>query len=363
MKEQKTACQTLDSNSTLGTRISIQVFQMRQLLRTIGRLRNSLNLQLVIFILVSLNLLLLFLGCDFLSFGEKIPTLDDAISHTQSFVTLPLERLPNMNTNLDMARNYIEPLDSDSIELFDYRGSTSYHPVNLIHRVQMFIAAYHKTNDSLLLRRAQEYTNKLLSLAYVKDTALFLPYGFRYAVHSDSSNTFETPWYSGMAQGEFLIILARLFEITSDNRYLLAGQQTLNSLAIIQGSGKEPWVSRIDNNGYFWIEEYPHEINPGRTLNGYMAAVYGLYDYYRVTKSPLAKELYDLSLTTIKHYLPFYRVSGNNSWYCLGHNHRATDGYHQLHINMLINLNNMTGDPFFRVMKDVFELDQQSTSG
>lgn len=262
--------------------------------------------------------LVFFYGCNLEHPDDKVWTLDDAISQTQTFVELPLERLPNMRTNVDFASRYIEPFDSDSIEMFSYKGSNSYHPVNLIHRTLAFIAAYHKTSDSLFLIRAEKYTAKLLSLALEKDSVLFLPYKFRFAVHADSNNTFEAPWYSGMAQGEFLIVLSRLFEITKKNRYAIAGHKTLNSLALLQNNGHQPWVSRIDSLGYFWIEEYPHDVHQGKTLNGYIAAVFGLYEHYRITKSPLAKQLYDMSLTTLRHYLPTYRASRINSLYCLG---------------------------------------------
>lgn len=334
---------------------------MRQLLRTISRLRNSsIGFTLATVALVVSLWLALIVGCDYISFDNRYSDLDDANIQNQTLVVLPLERLPNMRTNIEHAGKFIEPLDADSIEMFNYRGSKSYHPVNLIHRTLAFIAAFHESSDSLFLYRAEQFTEKLLSLALETDSALFLPYNFRYAVHADSNNTFEVPWYSGMAQGEFLMVLARLFEITKKNKYAIAGEKTLNSLTLLQSSGHWPWVSRIDSLGYYWIEEYPHDDHPGRTLNGYMAAVFGLYEHYRVTKSPLAKTLFDLSLTTFKHYLPLYRTSGINSLYCLEHNHRASDGYHQLHINMLIHLSDMTGDPFFRIMKDVFELDKNN---
>lgn len=116
-------------------------------------------------------------------------------------------------------------------------------------------------------------------------------------------------------------------------------------------------MARIDTAGYYWIEEYPHNLRPGQTLNGYIAALYGVYDYYRLTKKPIALKLYDAALTTLKHYLPYYRTPHQTSLYCIGHHIKASEGYHNLHIKMMDKLSHITGDPFFIVFKDIFSYD------
>lgn len=69
------------------------------------------------------------------------------------------------------------------------------------------------------------------------------------------------------------------------------------------------------------------------------------------------QNLYDLSLTSIKEYLPRYRQPAENSLYCPGHSHTATDAYHRLHINMLVQLYKMIGGPFFGVMEEMLTRD------
>ena len=88
-----------------------------------------------------------------------------------------------------------------------------------------------------------------------------------------------------------------------------------------------------------------------------MAAVFGVYDFYRVTGSEQARRVWELSLTTLKHYLPYFRRAGQTSLYCLGHMVPATTGYHEFHIQQLRNLGRMTGDPFFAAMADLLESD------
>jgi len=116
-------------------------------------------------------------------------------------------------------------------------------------------------------------------------------------------------------------------------------------------------VARIDADGYYWIEEFPHDTRPGMTLNGYIAALFGVYDYYHLTGSEDAEMIYELGLTTIKHYLPEFRRPGQRSYYCLGHQSVANDSYHRLHISMMGHLHRITGDEFFRAMGDSLTAD------
>jgi hypothetical protein len=158
-----------------------------------------------------------------------------------------------------------------------------------------------------------------------------------------------------MAQGEFLMVLMRLYEFTGNKDYLMYGHQVFHSFLLLQ-SDFEDWVVRLDSAGYYWMEEYPHETRPGMTLNGYVYALFGIYEYRRFVDDPRAELIYDLSLTTLKHYLPYYRQPGKSSLYCLGHKARA-GSYHAQHIKQMNVLYAATGDPFFEIMALAFEAD------
>jgi hypothetical protein len=148
-----------------------------------------------------------------------------------------------------------------------------------------------------------------------------------------------------MAQGEFLGVVVRLFECTGDSSYLELAHHVFRSLTQLR-SANDFWVGRIDSAGYFWIEEYPLPA-PDQTLNGFIAAVYGVYDYLRVVKSPDAQRMYDICLTTLKHYLPDYRRPESISYYCLGHHEIPDSTYHGLHISMCRELYRISGDTSF----------------
>jgi hypothetical protein len=263
-------------------------------------------------------------------------------------VVLGPKSLPNTNVDVAYAAKYIPPLDADSIELTNIGDSAYYHPVAMTHRCFHFLGAYLKTNDTVFVKRTEKYVAKMLTTAIRIDSALFLPYPFDYRVHKKAALQLKAPWFSAMAQGEFLSIATRLFEYTGDSTYLQLAHQTFRSLTFLYNLN-QPWVSRIDTAGYFWLEEYTLP-EPDQTLNGFIAAVYGVYDYFRVTQTDDARRMYDNCLTTLKHYLPDYQRPDSLSFYCLGHRHVADSGYHRLHISMCRELLRVSGDSTFLEM-------------
>ncbi len=277
----------------------------------------------------------------------------------QPYRVVEFNRLPETNVNVEAARRIRLPMDEDSVELFVYRGDTIYHPLNLCHRFHEFFGAYMKTRDTAFLRHATQYATTLIRIAEYHDGALFLPYQFEYAVHGDSELRLNPPWYSGMAQGQFLLVLVRMYEATGDSLYLDKAQQVFKSLLVPKSKGG-PWVARLDSLGYYWIEEYPLSKRPGMTLNGYIAAAYGVYDYRRVIGDSLSVVLYNMVFTTLKQYIPYYRRPGQLSYYCLGHHHPANATYHGLHVGMFGHLARITGDPYFDSMAEVFKADGDS---
>ena len=265
----------------------------------------------------------------------------------QAFVELPLEDRLNMQPNIGEASLYKSPLDADSIEMFAYGGKEYYHPVYLSQRGFEFLAAYWSTKDTTFLNRAEKNANKLIEVAVNDGHLSWLPYEFDFAVHDDSVLLLKAPWYSGMAQGEALSLFARLYEITQKARYLNFAEQLFGTLIFVRHEGASPWVSRTDSRGYFWIEEYPHEMQPGMTLNGYVSATSGIYDYYTITHQDTARLVWDVCLTTFKQYIPEYRREGQPSYYCLGHKIPAGVHYHNFHVELFEWLFKATGDKFF----------------
>ena len=92
------------------------------------------------------------------------------------------------------------------------------------------------------------------------------------------------------------------------------------------------------------------------TLNGFMFAIFGLYDYYELTKSDTVKDILRATLTTIKYNIYDYRVEDDISYYCLRHNIQDPF-YHKIHIAQLKYLTNITGDSYFSAIGEILKND------
>jgi len=193
----------------------------------------------------------------------------------------------------------------------------------------------------------------LIRECHQEERALYAPYQFCYAVHGDSINTLTVPWYSGMAQGQMLTALCRLYEFTGQTEYLDMAQPVFESLKRLRGS-TDKWVVFIDRDGYYWIEEYPVRNRPLMVLNGFNSAVFGVYEYYLATGDKNARRLLELCLTTLKRYLPHYLNGVTTSWYDLVCSVEAPAAYHVLHAEQMLDLYRMTGDRYFHDMAEEF---------
>ena len=152
-----------------------------------------------------------------------------------------------------------------------------------------------------------------------------------------------------------------MYELTGEEVYLDFGHKLFNGYTRLKGN-HDIWICRLDSIGYYWLEEYPHDDNPGQTLNGFVFSLYGLYDYCRLTGNPEARRIFDLGITTLKQYAPYFRQKDTLSFYCLGHRSVANPGYHALHADQMGFLQIMTGDPFFAIMRQIFIDDADALS-
>lgn len=238
-----------------------------------------------------------------------------------------------------------QPADEQNIMLFQYKGSNYYHPVNMSNRILNYLDAYKKTRNEGYLSRSEVYANKLISLSVEYKKASYLPYYFTINAHGSADHIMEAPWYSGMAQGVALSVFVRLYKITNDEKYLNFAHKLFASFKNYQ-KDQTIWTVFIDKDGYYWIEEYPAPV-PGRVLNGFIFAIFGLYDYYDLTRNPVCKLYLNASLTTIEKYFEQFRNPGELGSYCLKHKH-IDKHYHFIHIDQLTALYNITGDEFFQ---------------
>ncbi len=260
------------------------------------------------------------------------------------------DELPYVWKEIGAIDNY--PMDSSGVMIFIHNNNTYYHPVALAQKMFRFIDNYNKTSKQIYLDRAVLFASKLREISVEFNSALYFPYPFDWDLHAISGETMTAPWYSGMAQGQILTAFVRLYNITEDTSYLNLANKVYKSFENVYADFN-PWTVFIDENGYYWIEEYPTELGRTRALNGFIYALYGLYDYYLLTKDEGCREYLLASITTVKHYIEEYRNPGDISYYCLRHKLKYPN-YHKYHTEQLSMLYKITGDSYFLKMFNLF---------
>lgn len=255
---------------------------------------------------------------------------------------------PNYNLSLFKKTFYCTPQIAHKILPFK---KTSYHPGQLAQKILPFLNGYAKTHDCEYLKRAELYANKLIDISKPYKDGLLFPVQFDFRLHGLKHDVMIAPWYSGMAQGQALSCFIRLFKITNERRYLEVSEKIFNTFTYPK-SDNSIWVAYTDERGYYWIEEYPSD-SPNHTLNGFIFAIFGLYDYYSLKKDNVSKTLLLGAITTIKKFIHEYRQIGQISLYCL--KHRIPEkSYHRVHIEQLDMLYRITKDNYFKSMSNAF---------
>lgn len=233
-------------------------------------------------------------------------------------------------------------------------GGVYYHPVNMMQWSLRLLCAYDNTKDPRYLMKAGKHAEKLSDIAHVIDGLPYFPYEFDFKVWGYDEALMKAPWYSGMAQGQALSLYSLLYSYTGEKKWLEAADKVFSTLLRGRENSPDVWVSYMDDSGYFWIEEYPMDRHPSNVLNGFLFAVFGVYDYYSVTSNVNALDMLNKSLNTVEYYGSKWRVVGNKSFYDLKYHRRANRGYHQLHIKQLKYLYKITNDKFFFTLSEDF---------
>jgi len=153
------------------------------------------------------------------------------------------------------------------------------------------------------------------------------------------------PWISGMAQGEAISVLLRACQLTGDEKYR---QTAFEAWKVFLLSIPDGGVVGSFPDGKPLVEEYPSAQSLTGVLNGSIFAMFGVYDFSRFSGDPRAKQLFEQLSDALKSNIHRYDC-GYWSYYDLKSPRRlASKTYHRLHIELLQQLSDMTGEKVFR---------------
>lgn len=235
--------------------------------------------------------------------------------------------------------------DSNGIVYKVVDGRRVYSPGNLASDGIRYLDGYVRTGDPAYLDRAVVRAKKLSSLSRLSGGARYFPYMYDY-----STEKLKAPWYSAYSQGFALSLFVRLYRVTGVQVWAERARETAMSFRRL-GRVTKPWVAYVVNRR-LWLEEYP-SATPTHVLNGFNFALFGLYDYERLTRDPAALDLLRGALRTIRSFGLAYRVPGGISYYDLVHRTRHAK-YHLIHTWQLRSLAAISGDPWYRSLADAY---------
>lgn len=158
------------------------------------------------------------------------------------------------------------------------------------------------------------------------------------------------PWYSGLAQGNGLSLLVRAARRTGETRYAEAAHAAYHCFTIDVSAGG---VVFTDDHERTWIEEYLVD-PPSHILNGFIWALWGVFDYSRWTGEPGPRVLFRDCTNTLLENLHRYDT-GEWSLYELpdsGSLMPASSYYHRLHVTQLCVMHRLTGHEIFNEVAD-----------
>lgn len=157
------------------------------------------------------------------------------------------------------------------------------------------------------------------------------------------SRDLKAPWISALTQSQGISVLLRKYQLSNDQRYLDVATKALQYL---RKPLEEGGLSKKMSKGVFY-EEYPNIKKPSHVLNGHIWALFGLWDFYRVTGDEVAKKMFDDGVLALRTELSKYDF---NCWSVYSQDNSldwVTGAYQQFIIEQLRVVSSITSDTFF----------------
>lgn len=169
----------------------------------------------------------------------------------------------------------------------------------------------------------------------------------------------KSPWRSGMAQGRVLQALVLAYKETGSQAYYDLGAEIIDGFFLtIDQNG----TTRQEADNKWWYEEYAHpEGVKSKVLNGMIVSLLGIWDYYEISHSEKAKDIFERGVNAVKASLPLYDKK-DGSYYDLVGN-ISSNWYHQFHIDLLKDLFRITKEPIFMEFAEKWESNPPLTPG
>ena len=234
---------------------------------------------------------------------------------------------------LDFSSKYVYPgrFDESGVPIYEFPDKRAiYHPIVICQYALGLYENLHRSN----------YSDKTSEKRFLIQADWLLKSGVKtekgivwYVDYIIEEYGLYPPWFSALAQGEALSVLTRAYKITGNSEYLNICEKAIVpfTLPVIAGG----LVNKFKDIPVY--EEYPSPKRTVAVLNGFMFSLFGLYDYYLISKNSLAKKLFDEGIISLIKILPFYDKKYWSSYYLFEYprSYTASYTYHNIMMQQL----------------------------
>lgn len=258
---------------------------------------------------------------------------------------------------LTFPESEVVKLDPEGLPTQQYLNGFGYNPVQVGNYALAEYGRLVAGGSDVQFKKAVE---KLLSMQR-SDGAFPLQFVDR---HYTQAYPYQPGWVDGMTPGIVLSAYARAYEHTKDRKWVTAGNKVLKFMQKPFPKGGMGNLGDLDPSlsGYIYFLEYP-AVPQNYTLNGFMFALTGLYEWSEIAKSDEAKELFERGISTLEHVLPYYDIGTFSSydlsyitysrqWYLRPQGANPIAFYHMVHIYQLRALASVTGSKVLKEYAD-----------
>jgi heparosan-N-sulfate-glucuronate 5-epimerase len=242
--------------------------------------------------------------------------------------------------------------DSAGIPMLDYHGKIGlqYNPIAI---AQWGLANYNLFRQNQNDERKKKFLAASDWLCAHLETTSYDLWVWNHHFDWEYRSPLKAPWYSALSQGQGISLLVRVYRETGAVAYLEAAERAFDSF---RKSTHEGGVSFTDARGNLWFEEYIVS-PPTHILNGFIWAAWGVYDYFLMTRSHPARDLFEQAVITLRTNLDRYDLG---FWSLYEESNTmlpmvASPFYHRLHVVQLRVMHRITGDEVFARYADKWE--------
>lgn len=248
--------------------------------------------------------------------------------------------------------DYAGPFDSAGIPQLDYHGKIGrqYNPIAI---AQYGLGNYNLWRRTADPRRREQFFRIADWLCQNLETSSKGLSVWNHHFTWEYRDTLRAPWYSGLAQGQGISVLLRAHKESGDQLYLEAARKAFISF---ERSVSDGGVAFTDECGDLWFEEYIVS-PPTHILNGFIWALWGVYDYFLATNEDSARDLFSRAVRTLLHNLDRYDLGFWSLYEQSGTRLPmvASAFYHRLHIVQLRVMHRLTREEKFAEVADRWE--------